>query len=113
MERYWIYLLILGKTVQPLENMSQWSCQTKKNQLFIPRGFAHGFVVLSANATFAYKVDNYYSYQCDRGLSFDDPALTIDWLLPKNDLQLSKKDTRQQCLSELSCCFNYNTDYYA
>ena len=52
-----------------------------KRQLLIPRGFAHGFVVLSETAVFAYKVDNYYSPECDRGLSFNDPAIGIDWEL--------------------------------
>ena len=50
-----------------------------KLQMFIPRGFAHGFVVLSESALFAYKVDNYYSPECDRGIQFNDPQLKIDW----------------------------------
>ena len=54
-----------------------------KKQMFIPRGFAHGFVVLTDTATFAYKVDNYYSPECDRGLAFDDIDLNIDWQLTK------------------------------
>ena len=66
-----------------------------KHQLFIPRGFAHGFVVLSDTATFAYKVDNYYSPECDRGLAFNDPALGIDWGLPLDQLKLSEKDLTQ------------------
>lgn len=72
-----------------------------KHQLFIPQGFAHGFVVLSETATFAYKVDNYYSPECDRGLAFDDPELAIDWLLPLDELQLSAKDQKQPGLAEL------------
>ena len=63
-----------------------------KHQLFIPHGFAHGFVVLSDSATFAYKVDNYYSPEHDRGIAFDDKDLDIDWQLPIEDLQLSDKD---------------------
>lgn len=63
-----------------------------KRQLFVPRGFAHGFVVLSDSATFAYKVDNYYSPECDRGIAFDDSYLGIDWRLPLDSLQLSDKD---------------------
>ena len=50
-----------------------------KRQLLVPRGFAHGFVVLSEEAIFAYKVDNYYSPECDRGLAFNDAAIGIDW----------------------------------
>ena len=66
-----------------------------KKQVLVPRGFAHGFVVLSEEATFAYKVDNYYSPECDRGIAFDDQSLNIDWKLPTNKMQLSPKDTKQ------------------
>jgi len=82
-------------------------------QLFVPRGFAHGFVVLSDTATFAYKVDNYYSVECDRGLAFDDKQLAIDWVLAKSVFQLSDKDTRQPNFTELPRCFDYHIDYYA
>ena len=83
-----------------------------KKQMFIPRGFAHGFVVLSDTATFAYKVDNYYAPQSDRGLAFDDKELNIDWLLPKEQLLLSDKDRQQPRLSELEACFDVTQDYY-
>ena len=63
-----------------------------KRQLFVPRGFAHGFVVLSKSATFSYKVDNYYSPDHERGIAFDDEDLGIDWRLPKDLIQLSNKD---------------------
>jgi dTDP-4-dehydrorhamnose 3,5-epimerase len=63
-----------------------------KRQLFIPRGFAHGFVVLSETATFCYKVDSYYSKECDRGIAYNDPNLGIDWKLPLSQLLLSEKD---------------------
>jgi dTDP-4-dehydrorhamnose 3,5-epimerase len=86
---------------------------SNKRQAFIPRGFAHGFVVLSETATFAYKVDNYYSPECDRGLAFDDEQLNIDWRLPKEALQLSAKDTKQPKLNELKDCFDYSINYYA
>ena len=56
-----------------------------KKQMFVPRGFAHGFVVLEDDTIFAYKVDNYYSPQCDRGIAFDDAALNIDWILKKEE----------------------------
>ena len=84
-----------------------------KHQLFVPRGFAHGFVVLSDSAIFAYKVDNYYSPECDRGLAFDDPRLNIDWVLTKEKLLLSDKDQKQPILENLEICFEYGTDYYA
>jgi dTDP-4-dehydrorhamnose 3,5-epimerase len=86
--------------------------EQNKHQLFIPRSFAHGFVVLSDTATFAYKVDNYYAPQCDRGLAFDDPQLAIDWQLPLDSLQLSAKDTKQPKFSELDKVFDYHTNYY-
>ncbi len=63
-----------------------------KRQLFIPRGFAHGFVVLSPTATFCYKVDNTYQPQSECSLRFDDPALGIQWPVPKGELKLSAKD---------------------
>jgi dTDP-4-dehydrorhamnose 3,5-epimerase len=64
-----------------------------KYQLFVPRGFAHGFIVLSDEAIFAYKVDNYYSQMHDRGIRFDDEELAINWQLPNEKIHLSKKDT--------------------
>lgn len=63
-----------------------------KHQLFIPSGFAHGFIVLSNQAIFSYKVDNFYSRQHERGIAFDDNDIVIDWQLPPNLRQLSKKD---------------------
>jgi dTDP-4-dehydrorhamnose 3,5-epimerase len=84
-----------------------------KKQLFVPRGFAHGFVVLSETATFAYKVDNYYSPECDRGIAFNDPQLNINWRLSNEQLMLSDKDTKQLNLTQLPECFNYSTNYYA
>jgi dTDP-4-dehydrorhamnose 3,5-epimerase len=66
-----------------------------KKQLLVPRGFAHGFVVLSKEATFAYKVDNYYAPECDRGIAFNDDSLGIDWKINPDLLQLSPKDLKQ------------------
>ena len=84
-----------------------------KQQLFIPRGFAHGFVVLSETAIFAYKVDNYYSPECDRGLAFNDSKLNIDWYLPGDLLELSRKDQKQPDLAEIGIHFEYGVNYYA
>ncbi len=72
-----------------------------KQQLFIPHGFAHGFVVLSENATFTYKVDNYYAPEHNRGIAFNDDNLSIDWKLPIQDLQLSDKDKNNPNLSSI------------
>ncbi|MGJ0330034.1 dTDP-4-dehydrorhamnose 3,5-epimerase [Aliarcobacter cryaerophilus] len=84
-----------------------------KKQLLIPRGFAHGFVVLEDDTVFAYKVDNYYSPQCDRGIAFDDKNLNIDWILKKEELNLSPKDTKQPKLNETNDLFEFGVDYYA
>ena len=70
-----------------------------KRQLFVPHGFAHGFVVLSDSATFAYKVDNYYAPRHDRGIAFNGKDLAIDWQLPIDILQLSDKDKNQPTLA--------------
>ena len=71
-----------------------------KRQLFIPAGFAHGFVVLSEQALFQYKVDNLYSREHERGIAFDDPALGIDWTVDRKNLLTSKKDTANPVLAE-------------
>jgi len=84
-----------------------------KKQLLIPRGFAHGFVVLSETCTFAYKVDNYYSLECDRGIAFDDVELAINWQIPHDKLQLSAKDTTQPLLKDTNDLFLFGVDYYA
>ena len=84
-----------------------------KKQLLVPRGFAHGFVVLEDDTIFAYKVDNYYSPECDRGIAFNDPALNIDWMLKTEELKLSAKDTKQPKLNETNDLFEFGVDYYA
>lgn len=61
-------------------------------QLFIPKGFAHGFAVLSKEALFAYKCDEFYHPEAEYGIAWDDPTLSIDWGLPKEDIILSEKD---------------------
>lgn len=65
---------------------------SNKHQLFIPRGFAHGFIVLSDNAIFTYKVDNYYSPEHERGIAFNDEDIGIEWQIPNVDMNFSKKD---------------------
>lgn len=71
-------------------------------QLFIPRGFAHGFVVLSDTAQFQYKVDNPYAPQSEATLRFDEPSLGIDWRIPKEEMILSEKDLRGMALEEMT-----------
>ncbi|MCK9490754.1 MAG: dTDP-4-dehydrorhamnose 3,5-epimerase [Sulfurimonas sp.] len=84
-----------------------------KKQLFVPRGFAHGFVVLEDDTIFAYKVDNYYSPKNDRGISFNDKELKINWQVPHDELNLSQKDTTQPKLGETNDLFDYGVNYYA
>ena len=86
--------------------------EQNKRQMFVPRGFAHGFVVLAEETIFAYKVDNYYSPENDRGLAFDDASLGIDWRVPKGQLQLSAKDTRQPSLANAEL-FDFGFNLYA
>jgi dTDP-4-dehydrorhamnose 3,5-epimerase len=87
--------------------------EQNKHQLFVPRGFAHGFVVLSESATFTYKVDNYYSPEYEKGVAYNDPKLNIDWPLPIESLRLSEKDRKYKSLVELGLCFEYGINYYA
>ena len=78
-----------------------------KRQLFVPRGFAHGFSVLSETAVFAYKVDNRYAPASDSGIRFDDKELNIDWGLTEEDIQLSEKDKNLPSFKDLETPFNY------
>jgi len=82
-----------------------------KRQLFVPRGFAHGFVVLEDETVFAYKVDNYYSPENDRGIAFDDEAIGIDWQVVRSELNLSDKDLKQPLLKDADL-FNYGDNLY-
>ncbi|MDX1271121.1 dTDP-4-dehydrorhamnose 3,5-epimerase [Bizionia paragorgiae] len=67
--------------------------EDNKKQLFVPRGFAHGFVVLSDTAIFSYKCDNYYNKASEGGIIYNDTTLNIDWKLPSNELIISEKDS--------------------
>lgn len=84
-----------------------------KRQMFIPRGFAHGFVVLSETCTFTYKVDNYYAPSHDRGIAYNDKNLKIEWPLSAEALHLSEKDTKQPKLEDALDLFDYGVNYYA
>lgn len=86
--------------------------EENKRMLFIPRGFAHGFVVLSDEAILSYKVDNYYAREFDRGIAFDDPTLNIDWEIDHDHLILSDKDKMQPLLLDADKLFDYNEDFY-
>ncbi len=78
-----------------------------KKQLYIPRGFAHGFVILSETAEFFYKCDNLYHPESDRGIAFDDPALGIDWGIDKESIILSDKDKKHPALADADNNFVY------
>lgn len=87
------------------------SCElTEDNhrQFFVPRGFAHGFCVLSDDAVFQYKCDNFYAPQADGGINILDESLGIDWGVPMEKVSLSEKDTKHPNLSEFDSPFVYN-----
>ena len=82
-------------------------------QLFVPRGFAHGFSVLSEEAIFQYKCDNLYAPQSEGAIAWNDPEIGIDWQLPAEDVLLSAKDAAHPMLKDAEGLFDYNIDYYA
>lgn len=82
-----------------------------KKQLFIPRGFAHGFITLSDTAIFQYKVDSDYSPEYDRGIAFDDISLNIDWKILLKDIELSDKDKIHPLLKDAEV-FEYGVNLY-
>lgn len=82
-------------------------------QFFVPRGFAHGFAVLSDVAVFQYKCDNYYAPQADGGISIADRTLGIDWRIDPEHAILSEKDLKHPLLSDFDSPFDFNTDLYA
>jgi dTDP-4-dehydrorhamnose 3,5-epimerase len=80
--------------------------EANHQQLYIPRGFAHGFAVLSETAVFSYKCDNYYNPEADGGLAWNDPEINIDWILLPDEIKLSEKDKKQPFLPQITC-FDY------
>jgi dTDP-4-dehydrorhamnose 3,5-epimerase len=74
-------------------------------QFLIPRGFAHGFAVLSETAIFSYKCDNFYHPEVDGGIIYNDPSLNIDWRIPTDKILLSEKDTKHPLLKDLGKIF--------
>lgn len=81
-------------------------------QFFVPRGFAHGFSVLSETAVFQYKCDNYYCPSSEGGISITDSSLGIDWMLPVSDAILSEKDSRHPQFADFVSPFDYSDDLY-
>ena len=82
-------------------------------QFFIPRGFAHGFSVLSEEAVFQYKCDNLYMPSQEGAIAWNDPSLAIDWRLPEADILLSERDKHHPLLAHTPDLFDYSIDYYA
>ena len=82
-------------------------------QFFIPKGFAHGFAVLSPEAVFQYKCDNLYAPEQEGAIAWNDPALGIDWRIPQDQVLLSEKDRHHPLLADAPDLFDFNTDYYA
>ena len=88
--------------------LSEWN----HRQLFVPRGFAHGFSVLSEIAVFQYKCDNFYTPEADGGISIKDETLGINWQIPVEKAILSEKDVRHGCLKDFNSPFDYNINLY-
>lgn len=82
-------------------------------QLFVPRGFAHGFAVLSDEAVFQYKCDNFYAPEADGGISLLDESLGIDWRIDPTQAIMSQKDLLHPVLANFESPFDFNTDLYA
>lgn len=81
-------------------------------QFFIPRGFAHGFSVLTPEVIFQYKCDNFYAPQSEGALAWDDPDLGIDWCIPSDKIILSEKDKHHPRLKDAEWLFDYNEQLY-
>ena len=82
-------------------------------QFFVPRGFAHGFAVLSETAIFQYKCDNFYAPQADGGISIKDESLGINWQIPTENAILSEKDINHLCLKDFDSPFDYSMNLYS
>ena len=81
-------------------------------QFFVPRGFAHGFVVLTDEVVFQYKCDNFYAPECEGAIAWDDPDLGIDWKVPADKIILSSKDTCHPRLKDAEWLYDYNENLY-
>jgi dTDP-4-dehydrorhamnose 3,5-epimerase len=90
-----------------LQHFSLELSEENKLQLLIPKGFAHGFVVLSPTCEFLYKCDNYYDKESEGGIAYNDPTLNIDWMIPEEDVILSEKDMKNPTLDNASFNFIY------
>ena len=94
------------------QHVSQELSEDNKFQLFVPRGFAHGYITLSEDSIFQYKVDNYYYPESEASIAADDPSLEIDWIISKEYWIQSDKDQKHPMLED-AVLFDYNDDLYA
>ena len=81
-------------------------------QFFVPRGFAHGFAVLSEEAVFQYKCDNFYNKESEGSVAWNDPQLAIDWKIPADKVLLSEKDKQSKNIADAEYLFDYNEKLY-
>ena len=81
-------------------------------QFFVPRGFAHGFAVLSEEAVFQYKCDNFYNKESEGAIAWDDATLAIDWKIPAEKIMLSAKDSNNKGINDAPYLFDYNEKLY-
>lgn len=86
--------------------------EANHRQFFVPRGFAHGFAVLSETAVFQYKCDNFYAPEADGGINIKDESLGIDWQIPTLNAILSDKDLKHACLKDFDSPFDYQVNLY-
>ena len=102
--------LIFARARRPMDTMFQLSCRRRiGTQLWVPPGFAHGYLTLEDDCEVIYKVTDYYAPDCDRGIAWDDPALEIDWRISAADVILSDKDRKQPRLSDVSPAFQFTS----
>lgn len=94
------------------EHVSVELTEENHRQFFIPKGFAHGFSVLSETAVFQYKCDEFYHPEADGGISIIDDSLNIDWKIPADKVILSEKDTKHDLLKDFDSPFDINVDLY-
>lgn len=86
--------------------------EDNRRQCFIPRGFAHGYAVLTDDVVFQYKCDNFYAPDHEAAIAWNDPELAIDWELPEDKVVLSAKDMNNPCLKDAQWLFDYNENLY-
>ena len=96
-----------------LQHVAVLLTEENHRQVFIPKGFAHGFAVLSEEAVFQYKCDEFYHPEADAGIQLDDPRLGIDWQIPRDRRILSAKDRDRACIDLEHLDFDHLTDLYS